>query len=191
PKKLYNANGEVSESSRLGTLIRTLFWMRCEAIRNNSGSFKQTYTTKSGAVHERWIRFGKKGSGDAIACSPYGRYIEAECKTDSGELSPEQQARRELIESKHGVYVLYRTPEDIEARKADILAKCWYEGHQWKPIETPPTPERNYLVFDSVVGYRVAYYDHTPLARVPYWDNAGEVLKNVTHWMPLPEGPAR
>jgi hypothetical protein len=88
----------------------------CEAIRNNTGAFK----TEKG----HYVRFGKKGSGDILAVSPFGRWIEIECKWGKGEPTFDQLERQKLVQSKGGIYLLVRNnTEELERHKDRILAK--------------------------------------------------------------------
>jgi hypothetical protein len=111
----------VKESLVVQACIQWLYLHGCDVIRNNTGAFKQSYTRKDGSVGESWIRTGKKGSGDIIACSPKGRWIEVEAKSDSGEQTPEQVARQKAIQSRGGVYIVARSTDDLEAAKSQIL----------------------------------------------------------------------
>jgi hypothetical protein len=96
----------------------------CDVIRNNTGVAKREYIRKSDGVKLTYrIRYGKKGSGDIIACSPYGRWIEVETKSEDGTLSDEQLKRQLAIISRGGVYIVARSVDDLERRKEDILAK--------------------------------------------------------------------
>lgn len=101
----------------------------CDVIRNNTAAGllfpyakgKHVFYAREG----RFIRFGKPGSADLLAISPFGRWVEAEAKSEDGEQMPEQIERQHEVERRGGVYVLFRQIEDLEARKADILARTW------------------------------------------------------------------
>lgn len=101
----------------------------CDVIRNNSAAgwlFPYVKGKRTFHAHEgRFIRFGKPGSADLLAISPFGRWIDAEAKSDDGEQSPDQIERQREVEKRGGVYVLFRSIEDLEERKADILARSW------------------------------------------------------------------
>jgi hypothetical protein len=101
----------------------------CDVIRNNTRSgWLFSYVKGKRVFHVRegrFMRFGKIGSGDLLAISPYGRWIEAEAKSDGGKQSPEQIERQQRVERLRGVYVLFRSVLDLEARKRDILAPDW------------------------------------------------------------------
>jgi hypothetical protein len=92
-------------------------------MRNNTGAYKASYTRKDNSVGEYYVRFGRKGWGDIIACSPFGRYIEVECKREDGRQSPEQKQHQADVEQRGGVYILARSIDDLEARKSAILAE--------------------------------------------------------------------
>jgi hypothetical protein len=101
----------------------------CDVIRNNTAAGwlfpyvkgKRTFSVREG----RFIRFGKPGSADLLAISPFGRWIDAEAKSDDGEQTDEQINRQHEVERRGGVYVLFRRIEDLSARKGDILAREW------------------------------------------------------------------
>lgn len=101
----------------------------CDVIRNNTAAgwlFPYIKGKRLFNAHEgRFIRFGKPGSGDLLAISPFGRWVEAEAKSDEGEQSEEQIERQHEVERRGGVYVLFRSIEDLERRKTDILARAW------------------------------------------------------------------
>lgn len=94
--------------------IEWLYLHGYDVIRNNTGSFKATYTRKDGSNATSYIRTGKKGSGDILACSPTGRWVEVECKTLEGILSPEQIARKNEIRRRQGIYIVARSIDDLE-----------------------------------------------------------------------------
>ena len=65
------------ENSIVKACICWLYRHGCDVIRNNTGTAIRKYVRQSdGAELTYRIRYGKKGSGDIIACSPYGRWIE-------------------------------------------------------------------------------------------------------------------
>lgn len=111
----------MSESHVVSACIQWLYLHGCDVIRNNTGAFKSVYRRKDGSLGVSWIRTGKKGSGDILACSPTGRWIEIEAKDQHGKLRPEQEARKAEIERRGGIYVVARSIDDLEARRADIL----------------------------------------------------------------------
>lgn len=113
----------MSEGKVVSSCIQLLCLWGCPFVRNNSGAIK----TEKGY----YFRFGKKGSGDIIACGPapkdgsHARYIEIECKVRGNVLSPEQRLRKQEIEACNGIYIVAYSLNDLEARKNDILGiKC-------------------------------------------------------------------
>ena len=113
------------EGQVLHACIQWLCLHGCDIIRNNTGAFRKSYTRKDGTQADYHIRVGKKGSGDILACSPYGRWVEVETKFDKGKQRPEQQQRQADIERRNGVYVLAYGVDDLEARKDEILSEQW------------------------------------------------------------------
>ncbi len=111
----------MKESLVVQACIQWLYLNGCDVIRNNTGAFKMPYTRKDGSTGESWVRTGKKGSGDLLACSPRGRWIEVEAKSDTGTQSPEQEARQKAIESRGGIYIVARSSDDLERRRNEIL----------------------------------------------------------------------
>ena len=77
------------------------------------------WSNKTGAgftIAGNFIRFGKKGSGDIIGCSPLGgRFIGVECKTGNATQEKKQGTFQRAVEMRGGIYVLARCPEDTDA----------------------------------------------------------------------------
>lgn len=118
-----------SENNILSACLQLLHVWGCDVVRCNTGSAKRSYTLKStGQTKEYNIRFGKSGMGDIIGCSPYGRWIEVECKDHKGKHKDHQKRRQQEIERRGGVYILARSPDDVTARKAEVLAKHYPAG---------------------------------------------------------------
>jgi hypothetical protein len=113
----------LSESEVVHACIKWLHFHGCDVIRNNTTAFKNTYTRKDGTQGVSWVRSDKKGSGDILACSPHGRWIEVECKSETGSLRPEQITRQQEITKRAGIYIIARSIDDLEARKAEILGR--------------------------------------------------------------------
>lgn len=65
---------------------------------------------KSGRV----VRSGVKGQADISGILMGGRRIEIEVKTATGQQRPEQKKWQAMIERFGGLYVLARTPDDVE-----------------------------------------------------------------------------
>ena len=102
--------------------IRWLCLHGCDVISNTTGSAYREYTTKGGEQRSYRINFGKKGSGDILACSPTGKWVEIETKAGKNGQEPDQILRQQEIEKRGGIYILARSTDDLEARKSDILA---------------------------------------------------------------------
>lgn len=62
----------------------------------------------------RVIRAGVKGQADISGILMGGRRIEIEVKTATGQQRPEQKKWQAMIERFGGLYVLARTPDDVE-----------------------------------------------------------------------------
>lgn len=119
------AEGEAMSQKEGHVVKACIQWLMahgCDCIRNNSGSAYRKAKDKAGNTREWYIRFGKEGSGDIVACSPKGRWLEIECKATRGKQSPEQIVRQHEIERRGGIYILARSIDELEARKAEILA---------------------------------------------------------------------
>ena len=112
----------MSEGQVVKACIDWLCLHNCLIIRNNSGAFKTSYTRKDGGISEYMVRTGKKGSGDIVFCSPYGRYGEVECKYGSNKQQPEQIQRQKDVEQRGGLYILAYSTDALELRKAEILS---------------------------------------------------------------------
>jgi len=111
----------MSEGHVIKACIDWLCLHQCDIIRNNTGAYK--------AESGHYIRYGKKGSGDILALSPFGRWVEVEAKTRDGQLRPEQLERMALVRSKGGVYVVARGNIDaLEQYKSEILAKPLWQA---------------------------------------------------------------
>lgn len=105
----------MAEGAVVKACIQWLVWHQCDIIRNNSGAIK------TAAGH--YLRFGKKGTGDILAISPYGRWIEVEAKSATGDMRALQLERQKLIQSKGGVYIICRNSADaLDDMKSEILA---------------------------------------------------------------------
>jgi hypothetical protein len=88
----------------------------CYVWKNKTGAFKPYQDS------ERVIRYGKTGSGDIVGMTPRGTYIEGEGKYGNNKQSEYQIEHQKKVESHGGIYILFYSVEDIEKRKAEILA---------------------------------------------------------------------
>lgn len=111
----------MKESLVVNACIRWLYLHGMQPIRNNTGGFSKAYTDKSGRTTTHHVSVGRKGSGDILACTPCGRWLEVECKSEDGKQSPEQVERQRHVEAMGGIYILARSLDDLEARKAEVV----------------------------------------------------------------------
>lgn len=95
-----------SETVIVAECLEWLARHRIFAWRNNTGSYK----TPEG----RFIRYGHVGSGDILGLLPDGRFLAVECKTPTGTQSEPQKVFQAMVERNGGVYVLARSPADLE-----------------------------------------------------------------------------
>lgn len=113
------------ESGVKKACLELLYLWGCDVLSTPSGMAFRIHTGKDEVERRYPIRFGKKGLGDICAISPYGRWIEVETKSDTGEHQEDQRRRRNEVQKRGGVYVLARSTKALEERKADILARSW------------------------------------------------------------------
>lgn len=113
----------MAEGVVLKACLQYLHSIGCSVIRNQTGSAYRKSTDKRGQTREWYIQFGKKGSGDIVACSPSGRWIEVETKAGKNKQQPEQLAREQEIRRRGGVYIVAYSVDDLIARKDEILAE--------------------------------------------------------------------
>jgi hypothetical protein len=70
----------------------------------------------TGAVKSegRFVRFGKKGSGDIFAVlEPNGRHAEFEAKTGGAVQGKDQKTHQKMVTSRGGIYFVFRSVEDL------------------------------------------------------------------------------
>jgi hypothetical protein len=101
------------ESATLKACLNWLDKQGLDPIRNNSGALK---------IDNRFIRMGKKGSGDILVCGRGGRWIEIECKRQGKKQELHQKVRQQHVERMGGLYILAYSVDDLEAHKGEILA---------------------------------------------------------------------
>ena len=89
----------MKESLVVSACIQWLYLHGMQPIRNDTGAFSKSYTDKHGVTRNHHIRVGKKGSGDILACTPKGRWLEIEAKNEDGKQQPEQVTRHKHVES--------------------------------------------------------------------------------------------
>lgn len=105
---------KVTEGAVVNACIRWLWAQGCYAWRNNTGAYRPEGSA-------RFIRYGKKGSGDVIAVTPTGKFLMCECKAGKNKQSPAQVIFQQQIEARRGIYIVAYSVDDLEARKAEIL----------------------------------------------------------------------
>ena len=74
-------------------------------------------------IDGRFIRFGKKGSGDIIGIYPfvlagkrYGIHLEVECKTGAATQTKFQKAHMRLVRNSGGIYIVARSRDEVRAQ---------------------------------------------------------------------------
>lgn len=115
PIKTPKRRGKQAEGLVVNACIKWLWANGCFVWRNNTGALPDKYG--------RTIHYGHKGSADIIGVNPHGLFLAVEAKSAKGKLSPDQALFRDRVQAKQGVYVLARSTDDLEARKAEILRK--------------------------------------------------------------------
>lgn len=98
--------GSSAEHTRLvNQLLEALALAGILAWPNNTGAIK---------YEGRFLRYGKKGSGDIIAVlPPSGRHAEIEAKTGNATQRKEQKTHQRIVEKMGGLYIVARSPEDM------------------------------------------------------------------------------
>jgi len=93
-----------------------LKWLHAHGIfawRNNSGTLW---------TDGQPISFGYPGSADITGILPDGRRLEVETKSSTGKQSAKQKHFQAQIEKNHGVYLLVRSKQDLEAQWAKLFS---------------------------------------------------------------------
>jgi hypothetical protein len=84
------------------------------AWRNNTGAFRGNYETIDGAIHQRFFKFGARGSGDILAIvPPRGQFVSIEVKVGRDVLRASQDEWIERIEKVGGVGVVAHSLQDV------------------------------------------------------------------------------
>jgi hypothetical protein len=102
----------MSESAVVSACIQWLHVHRCFIWRNNTGHWKDGKGNH--------IRYGLVGSSDIIGMTPSGRFLAVECKSEKGKLTPHQLAFMGKVLQHGGIFILARSIDDLEDRKAEI-----------------------------------------------------------------------
>jgi hypothetical protein len=71
----------------------------------------------------RTVRHGISGQADLTGILAGGRRLEIEVKTPGDSQSPEQKAYQAIIENFGGLYVLARSPEDVDAALSEYVGE--------------------------------------------------------------------
>lgn len=84
-------------------------------MRRDLGFFYKQNTGKAWdfETKSRLISYGFKGAGDITGLLPWGQRIECEGKTGRGRQSVPQKTFQKVIESYGGIYVIFRTPQEL------------------------------------------------------------------------------
>lgn len=85
-------------------ILAFLARMGCFVWRNNTG------VLKSGS---RFVRFGKKGSGDILGILPNGRFFSVEVKSNGEPVSDSQKEFKELVEGVNGCAIIVKSLEEV------------------------------------------------------------------------------
>lgn len=117
----------IAERDVKASCIQLLEQWGLHVIRNNTGLFSKIYKNISGGTSRNWIHSGLEGSGDLLACTKTGKWLEVEVKGTKGTQRPEQKLRQQHVERFGGIYILARSLDDIIARQREIIG----EVRQW------------------------------------------------------------
>lgn len=91
------------------------------AIRSNAGLI--VIPTDRGK--KRAVRLSPQGTPDIVACSPRGRFIAVECKTERGKVSSEQSVFLERLKERGAFVFVVRSVDEL-----DLQIKQMEEGGQ-------------------------------------------------------------
>lgn len=101
------------ESQVLRSCIAWLYWKKIYHFRLNTGAYK----TETG----QYVKYGLPGASDILALIR-GVLVCIEVKSAKGKLSPNQIAFKEAIEKNGGVYIVARSPDDLERELKPLLS---------------------------------------------------------------------
>ena len=80
-----------------------------------AGYFAWPNETGGTFIDGRFMKFGKKGSGDILAVlGPHGRHAEFEAKTGDASQSKGQRVHQSMVEKRGGLYLVFRSVEDLQ-----------------------------------------------------------------------------
>lgn len=107
-KQSRNKKYKKEESCLIKACLEVLNLQGYLALRNNSGL---VFLQENGKT--RAIRMGIRGASDIIACSPDGRFIAIECKTQKGRVTEMQKQFLTEIEKRGGVALVIRSVDEL------------------------------------------------------------------------------
>lgn len=90
----------------------------CEWLARE-GYFAWPNNTGAGEMNGRFVRFGKKGSGDILCVLKGGRHAEFEGKTGEATQSKPQKVHQWRVEAMGGLYIEFHSVEELAARIRD------------------------------------------------------------------------
>jgi hypothetical protein len=80
-----------------------------------AGYFAWPNETGATEIDGRFMRFGKKGSGDILAVI-HSRHCEFEAKTGNAVQSKHQRIHQLMVEKHGGLYIVFRSLEDLQCQ---------------------------------------------------------------------------
>lgn len=111
-------NNSVAHTQLVKACLEELALMGYAAWPNNTGALK---------VDDRFVRYGKRGSGDIFVLLPrlvdgkiYGVHGEIECKTGGAVQMKHQKTHMRVVRNNGGVYLVVRSREEIAAQLATL-----------------------------------------------------------------------
>lgn len=99
------------ESGVVSACIKWLWLNGCYVWRQN---------TMGAKYGEQYVKSCVTGCADIIGVTSHGRFLAVECKAPAGTLTEQQTRFKEYIEERHGIHIIARSVDDLEARKDDI-----------------------------------------------------------------------
>ena len=103
----------VSANALTHSILEYLILRGAYAWRNNSGAARVEGNSNQ---RGRFIRYGKKGSGDILGILPNGKFLSVEVKAGRDRLRPEQQEFMDDINIRGGVAMVARSLDDVIER---------------------------------------------------------------------------
>lgn len=87
---------------------------KCIDFLKKHGYLVQRNNTGIIFINNRAIRMGTPGSPDIVGCTPTGRFIGIECKSDRDRLSDKQLSMKKEIENRNGIYLIIKSIDDLK-----------------------------------------------------------------------------